>query len=58
MSLTSSMLIVSADTVLDGAGGLHAGFAVVVSAGLVVELLPLGEALRRYPTALIPTGRR
>ena len=45
------MLIVSADTVLDGAGGLHAGFAVVVSAGLVVELLPLGEALRRYPTA-------
>lgn len=51
MSSNLSTLILSADSILDGTGNAHAGSAVVVADGLVVDLLPIGEVVRRYPSA-------
>lgn len=51
MTSTPPMLIVTSDHILDGGIGVHTGAAVVISSGRVVDLIPAGEAARRYPGA-------
>ena len=51
MTSTPSSIVISADRVLDGGSSVHGAAAVVVSGGLVVDLLPADEAARRHPGA-------
>lgn len=52
MIADSSCMILTADRVLDGFGGVHADSAVVVSNDRVVAVQPRVEAVRRYPGAV------
>ena len=49
MTAAESFVILSADRVLDGCGGVHADSAVVVVDGRIVAICPRDDAVRQHP---------